>query len=68
MLVYVDDVLIISSSLTLIARIKTELQAKFVIIDLGLATYFLGAELKALRNCSLCIKPHMFEVSSNLMT
>jgi Reverse transcriptase (RNA-dependent DNA polymerase) len=38
-LVYVDDVLIISSSLTLIARIKTELQAKFVIIDLGPATY-----------------------------
>jgi hypothetical protein len=42
MLVYVDDVLSISSSLTLIARIKTELQAKFVIIDLDPATYLLG--------------------------
>jgi hypothetical protein len=40
MLVYVDDFLIISSSLTLIARIKTKLQVKFVIADLGLATHF----------------------------
>jgi Reverse transcriptase (RNA-dependent DNA polymerase) len=50
MLLYVDDVSFISSSLTLISRIKTELQAKFVIADLGPATYLLGVELKPLGN------------------
>lgn len=46
MLVYVDDVLIICTSLKLIAELKAELQASFRITDPGPAKYFLGVEIQ----------------------
>jgi Reverse transcriptase (RNA-dependent DNA polymerase) len=48
LLVYVDDCLLISKSSTLICAVKSELQRKFQITDLGTATYFLGVEIKVL--------------------
>jgi hypothetical protein len=51
MLAYVDDVLLISKSTALIQEVKSELQAKFKITDLGPATFFLGVEIQTTRNC-----------------
>jgi hypothetical protein len=50
MLVYADDVLLISKSTALIQGVKSELQAKFKITDLGPATFFLGVESQTMRN------------------
>lgn len=45
LLVYVDDVLITSNSLSLITMVKTSLHNVFTIKDLGHARYFLGLEI-----------------------
>ena len=45
MLVYVDDLLIVSPSLPLISTIKNVLQENFKIKDLGEATYYLGMNI-----------------------
>jgi hypothetical protein len=50
MLVYVDNVLLISKSTALIQEVKSELQAKFKITDRGPATFFLGVEIQTMRN------------------
>jgi Reverse transcriptase (RNA-dependent DNA polymerase) len=48
LLVYVDDCLLISKSLTSIHAVKSELQRKFQITDLGPAKHFLGVEINSL--------------------
>ena len=45
MLVYVDDLLIVSPSAQIISTIKTVLQDNFKIKDLGEATYYLGMNI-----------------------
>ncbi|KAI3744219.1 hypothetical protein L1987_57296 [Smallanthus sonchifolius] len=45
LLVYVDDIIITGSCVTEIKKIKTLLQSKFLIKDLGLLKYFLGIEV-----------------------
>ena len=48
---YVDDLPLVSNSLSYIGICKQELKASFPITDLGPMSYFLGIEVK--RNCSL---------------
>ncbi|KAL0387398.1 UNVERIFIED_CONTAM: Retrovirus-related Pol polyprotein from transposon RE1 [Sesamum radiatum] len=45
MLIYVDDVLIISPSVSLLTDIKSYLDGLFTIKDLGVAHYFLGLQI-----------------------
>ncbi|KAL0449571.1 UNVERIFIED_CONTAM: Retrovirus-related Pol polyprotein from transposon TNT 1-94 [Sesamum latifolium] len=45
LLVYVDDVLVVSPSLNLITAIKQHLDELFTIKDLGVARYFLGLQI-----------------------
>ncbi|KAL0457761.1 UNVERIFIED_CONTAM: Retrovirus-related Pol polyprotein from transposon RE1 [Sesamum latifolium] len=45
LLVYVDDVLVVSPSLNLIIAIKQHLDELFTIKDLGVARYFLGLQI-----------------------
>lgn len=45
LIVYVDDILITSTSLAQITKIKGFLHKQFTIKDLGLAKYFLGLEI-----------------------
>ena len=45
LLVYVDDVLLASDNILEIERLKTFLDAKFTIKDLGPLKYFLGLEV-----------------------
>jgi histone deacetylase 1/2 len=42
---YVDDPLIIGSSVSIIATVKTSLHDMLSIIDMGLLHYFLGLEI-----------------------
>lgn len=44
--VYVDDLIIIGSSITDIAKFKDEMQRLFCMSDLGLLSYYLGIEVK----------------------
>ncbi|XP_019228672.1 PREDICTED: uncharacterized protein LOC109209788 [Nicotiana attenuata] len=48
MFVYVDDVLVIGTSLSLIQQVRKDLQARFKMKDLGELTFFLG--IKFLRS------------------
>jgi hypothetical protein len=45
LLVYVDDIIVISSSESATARLVTELGADFAVKDLGKLHYFLGLEV-----------------------
>ncbi|KAL0434903.1 UNVERIFIED_CONTAM: Retrovirus-related Pol polyprotein from transposon RE2, partial [Sesamum radiatum] len=45
LLVYVDDVLVVSPSLALITSVKDYLHSLFTIKDLGIARYFLGLQI-----------------------
>ena len=42
---YVDDLIITSSQLTLIQNLKSDLQKQFEMTDLGLLHYFLGLQI-----------------------
>jgi hypothetical protein len=44
-LVYIDDLIIIGSNETSIAKLKVDLQRQFSIKDLGKLKYFLGIEM-----------------------
>jgi hypothetical protein len=46
LLVYVDDIIVTSSSPTAIDALLADLKADFAIIDLGPLHYFLGIEVK----------------------
>jgi Reverse transcriptase (RNA-dependent DNA polymerase) len=59
LLVYVDDCLLISKSSILIRAVKSELQRKFQITDLGPATYFLGVEIEVLSH-GLFLQQHAY--------
>lgn len=45
MAVYVDDLLVTGSDLSMIFEFKTEMEAKFEMSDLGKLTYYLGIEV-----------------------
>ena len=48
--VYVDDLLVIGNNQKLINEFKFEMFKQFKMTDLGLLTYFLGLEVRQLRN------------------
>jgi hypothetical protein len=62
-IVYVEVGDIFSSSLSVIARGKTDLRSKFVITALWPAPYFLGVERSALKNCFYALT----SISSNFL-
>lgn len=45
LLIYVDDILLLSSNNKLVSKTKEYLHSLFTIKDLGLAKYFLGIEV-----------------------
>ena len=49
-LFYVDDLLVIGNNQELINEFKSEMFKQFEMTDLGLLTYFLGLEVRQLRN------------------
>ncbi|WVZ53157.1 hypothetical protein U9M48_004138 [Paspalum notatum var. saurae] len=50
MLIYVDDIIIVSSSDKATEKLIQELKIDFAVKDLGLLSYFLGIEVKKARN------------------
>lgn len=48
--IYVDDIMYLSSSQTMVEEFKLEMQKAFEMSDLGLLNYFLGLEVKQSEN------------------
>ena len=49
MLVYVDDIIVASSSSRAVEALLTDLRTNFALKDLGNLNYFLGIEVKKIR-------------------
>ncbi|RVW34543.1 Retrovirus-related Pol polyprotein from transposon RE1 [Vitis vinifera] len=63
LLVYVDDVLLASDSILEIERLKTFLDAKFTIKDLGPLKYFLSLEVaRSKTSISLCQRKYILDI------
>ncbi|RVW89221.1 putative mitochondrial protein [Vitis vinifera] len=63
LLVYVDDVLLASDSILEIERLKTLLDAKFTIKDLGPLKYFLSLEVaRSKTSISLCQRKYILDI------
>ncbi|XP_019078567.1 uncharacterized mitochondrial protein AtMg00810-like [Vitis vinifera] len=63
LLVYVDDVLLASDSILEIERLKTFLDAKFTIKDLGPLKYFLGLEVaRSKTSIFLCQRNYILDI------
>jgi hypothetical protein len=50
LLVYVDDIILVSSSVTAASRLVQDLRSAFAVKDLGPLHYFLGIEVSTLFN------------------
>ena len=58
LLVWVDDMIIAGSDETVLLEIKSELQTKFKLSDLGVLSYFLGVEFKVDDECVKMSQEH----------
>lgn len=59
LLLYVDDIIVTGDSEALIAEVKMALQAEFDMKDLGDLNFFLGLEIKYLKN-GLFLSQHKY--------
>jgi hypothetical protein len=55
LLVYVDDIIVLSSTTTAIPRLIGHLRSKFSVKDLGVLHYFFGIEVSTLSSGSLLL-------------
>ncbi|XP_019172663.1 PREDICTED: uncharacterized protein LOC109168063 [Ipomoea nil] len=63
LLVYIDDILVVSSKLSLIQELKDLLHTTFKIKDLGILGYFLGIEAKiSSTGLNLCQRKYALEI------
>ncbi|XP_031266905.1 uncharacterized protein LOC116125303 [Pistacia vera] len=63
LLIYVDDFLVASNSTAAIASLKTFLNSKFKIKDLGTLHYFLGLEIaRSTKGIHLCQRKYAFDI------
>ncbi|XP_022569788.1 uncharacterized protein LOC111212509 [Brassica napus] len=64
-LIYVDDILIVSNQDSLVVEFKCALQAHFKLRDLGEAKYYLGLEIaRSAEGISLCQRKYTLELLS----
>ncbi|CAI7798834.1 unnamed protein product [Closterium sp. NIES-53] len=61
LLLYIDDLLLVSDSKTLVADVKTKLAAKFSMRDLGAVSHYLGMHIdRDRRNKTLALHQHKY--------
>jgi hypothetical protein len=56
LLVYVDDIIVVSSTATAIPKLISQLRADFSVKDLGILHYFLGIEVDSSSSGSLILR------------
>ena len=62
-LIYVDDIIVISSSSPAIDRLLAQLRRDFAIKDLGTLSYFLGIEVQAVdEGLALCQRKYILDL------
>jgi hypothetical protein len=61
MLVYVDDIIIVSSTIQAVDRLLQQLRCDFPVKDLGQLDYFLGIEVKPMKDGILLCQQKLFK-------
>ncbi|KAK1626563.1 hypothetical protein QYE76_000878 [Lolium multiflorum] len=62
LLVYVDDIIVLSSTATTISRLIHQLRSEFSVKDLGILHYFLGIEVSAPSSGSLLLRQRKYAI------
>jgi histone deacetylase 1/2 len=62
LLVYVDDIIVLSSSPSAIPRLIAELRSEFSVKDLGVLHYFLGIEVQSPSSGSLILRQRKYAI------